>query len=737
MKSLFFSLCLASAALAAKLSKVWTLLTIDSTGGERPQDLHTANLGWLISTQGASQGDTFDLIMPGVFRTKFGSQQLRLVADDVTYALCDAWDGSYVTQYTSLLCTVTSAANTDRDITVTGVASFEFVFGAGGSTRNSDLYEASLFHSGENKIVWGGLSTTVTFTGGPFFSEGDESGLIYYSRSTPQCNEQLQVLSGSCEDGITLGFTMVTFEDDYDCSDFSIAMTKHLNDFHLPESYETVPELEVICQARRIIGKFSNVPGGYRVFLQGLYKYPAASETVFHHFGGNVTCGSGHTKTNNYAREIKVISGDADSSGNSREVVVTTTTWAETYTTVTTLPYESTASTITILVDVPDTHRATTTTTVTLEWTGAVTTTRTLPFDNEGPTVTVTVEVEEPAVNSSMSLVSSSGSSSRDHSVISVSSGESSESRSIVSRSSTLSYSQSSFVHSVSASTSDFSTTTHTTTSDWSNPYASTSTLPITSGATEVTVVIEVPTGAWSNSTVSSATSEIALTTSECHECQPTVTSTRCDVCVKSLSMAETSETAVTSAPQSEILPLAVTSTSITTGETHGVPETTVPVPETASPAPQISAFDTTTPSVTGTSVPSVPYVPNVPATDVPKVPETSEGAPTEVPVPTLEHDIDVPTSAVQPEEDTQSSATETAPASDDFPSTPDFTFDYTDDLGADTDRGTAATATEVPVIANETASLLTTGTSPVSVYTGSAIRVVPSFLVILLSILV
>ncbi|KAJ9102189.1 hypothetical protein QFC19_004928 [Naganishia cerealis] len=362
--------------------------------------------------------------MPGVFRTKFGEQQLRLVVDDTTYALCDAWDGSYITDYSSLLCTVTSAVNTDRDITATGVATFDFVFGAGGSSRSSDLYEASLYHAGTNTINWSGLSTTVDFVGGPFFNENDNDGLVYYSRSTPQLNEQLYVLSASCPAGITSGYTIATFENDYDCSEFSLKMTKDLNDFYLPEGYEDVPLLQVLCQSGRIVGSFSNVPAGYRVFLQGLYRYPLTSDTVYHNFGGNVQCLSGQTKTNNYGREIVVITGDSDSTGNSKEIIVTTTTWTETYTTVTTLPYESTASTITIVVEVPDTDRTTTTTTFTLPWTGSFTTTKTLPYETEGPTVTITVEVDVPT------LASESSSSSEKSSLIESSSSSLSSSSS-------------------------------------------------------------------------------------------------------------------------------------------------------------------------------------------------------------------------------------------------------------------------------------------------------------------
>ena len=292
-----FCICFATVALAAKLTNVWTLLSISSPQGNRPQDIHSASLGWRITTGEASSGDTFDIIMPGVFRTKFGEQQLRLVVDDTTYALCDAWDGSYITDYSSLLCTVTSAVNTDRDITATGVATFDFVFGAGGSSRSSDLYEASLYHAGTNTINWSGLSTTVDFVGGPFFNENDNDGLIYYARSTPQLNEQLCVLSGSCPDGITSGYTVVTFENFYDCSQFSVKMTKDLNDFYLPESYEDVPQLQVICQSGRVVARFEDVPAGYRVFLQGLYRYPLTSDTVFHNFGGSVQCLSGQTKT--------------------------------------------------------------------------------------------------------------------------------------------------------------------------------------------------------------------------------------------------------------------------------------------------------------------------------------------------------------------------------------------------------------------------------------------------------
>lgn len=486
-----FCLCLAAVALAAKLNDVWTLLNIDLPNGSRPQDIHSASLGWKIPTSSTSAGDTFDLEMPGVFRTKFGTTQFELVADDTVYAKCYAQDGSYLTAYTTLLCVVTSAVDNGRDITARGVAEFDFVFGAGSSSGATDVAEANMFHAGENNIEWSGLSASVDFNEGPFFNENKNEGLIYYARSTPQKKEQLYLLSGSCPDGIDNGFILITFENDFDCSAFSVKKSKDLNDFYLPKDFEDADGLELICQDRRVIARFSNVAGNYRVFLQGFYNYPKDAQEVFHNFGGKVQCMSGETITDNYGREIVVVDGDSESTGDVVETILTTTTWTESYTSTTTLSHQSTDGTVTIVVEVPDTARSMTTTTTTKAWDGSFTTTKTIPYKSDRNTVTVTVEVDTPT------SMSSDGTSITSSSERIPESGTPASSQPMT---------QSSLVSSKGPCRDcDNETKTTTTTTTWLNPGTSKTTLSINSKATEVTVVIEVP-KFYSNSSVSSLT---------------------------------------------------------------------------------------------------------------------------------------------------------------------------------------------------------------------------------------
>lgn len=314
---LFFVLFDTTAAIT--VTNIWQSLKISNPSTlNRPQDIRTATVGWKIVTADVLPNDIFFFLMPYVFRTKFNGNEILLKADGTIYARCEVKDGSFSSDTSYLKCSMTSSVEDKKDTTVVGEISFDFVFNAGGSSSDSDISSANRFTSGDNQVSFNNIKSEVNFRSGPFFTDKNIDELLYYSRSTPQDLEQVFVLSGTCNEGITSGSMIFTTNNSVDCSQFKLKITNELNDFYLPKSFKSVDVGSIGCSSdnRKLTATFNNIPLGYRVFLEGFEKYPDNSVYVKHLYAENIKCGDGSSKVDGITKIIRVVDGVSSSDGD-------------------------------------------------------------------------------------------------------------------------------------------------------------------------------------------------------------------------------------------------------------------------------------------------------------------------------------------------------------------------------------------------------------------------------------
>lgn len=301
------------------LTNIWQSLKITNPSVlNRPQDIRTATVGWKIVTDSVLPNDIFFFLMPYVFRTKFDGDEILLKADNTVYAHCKVNNGSFNSDISYLKCTMTSSVDDKKGLSVVGEIEFDFVFNAGGSSSDADISSAKRFASGNNQINFNNLESDVNFQSGPFFTDKKTDELLYYSRSTTQNLEQVLVLSGTCNEGITSGSIVFTTNNSVDCSQFKLKITNDLNDFYLPKSYKSVNVGSIRCSSdsKKLTATFNDVPSGYRVFLEGFEKYPDNSNYVEHLYAENIQCGDGSSKVDGITKIIRVVDGLSSSNGN-------------------------------------------------------------------------------------------------------------------------------------------------------------------------------------------------------------------------------------------------------------------------------------------------------------------------------------------------------------------------------------------------------------------------------------
>ncbi|KSA01286.1 uncharacterized protein AC631_02982 [Debaryomyces fabryi] len=320
--TLFIALVLLETATAITLTNIWQSLEITNPSIlNRPQDIRKATVGWKISTAAVLPNDIFFFLMPYVFKTKFDSDEILLKASGTVYARCKVNDGSFNSDTSYFKCTMTSSVDDKKGLTATGEIEIDFVFNAGGSSSDSDILSAKRFVSGNNQISFNNMESDVNFQAGPFFRDKKTDELLYYSRSTPQDLEQVFILSGTCNEGITSGSIVFTTNNSVDCSQFKLKITNDLNDFYLPKSYKSVGVGSIRCSSdnTKLTATFNNVPLGYRVFLEGFEKYPDNSDFVKHLYAENIQCGDGSSKIDGITKIIRVVDGVSSSGGNIEE----------------------------------------------------------------------------------------------------------------------------------------------------------------------------------------------------------------------------------------------------------------------------------------------------------------------------------------------------------------------------------------------------------------------------------
>lgn len=317
--TILLSLVLLETTAAITVTNIWQSLKITNPSTlSRPQDIRTATVGWKIVTADVLPNDIFFFLMPYVFRTKFSGNEILLKADGTIYARCKVNDGSFNSNTSYLKCSMTSSVDDKKDTTAVGEIKFDFVFNAGGSSSDSDISSAKRFTSGDNQVSFNNIKSDVNFQSGPFFTDKKTDELLYYSRSTPQDLEQIFVLSGTCNEGITSGSMVFTTNNSVDCSQFKLKITNDLNDFYLPKSYKSVDVGSIRCSSdnKKLTATFNNIPLGYRVFLEGFEKYPDNSIYVKHLYAENIKCSDGSSKVDGITKIIRVVDGVSSSNGD-------------------------------------------------------------------------------------------------------------------------------------------------------------------------------------------------------------------------------------------------------------------------------------------------------------------------------------------------------------------------------------------------------------------------------------
>lgn len=323
MKSSFIILVVISSivrgALGILLTNIWQSLEITNPSKfSRPQDIRTAKVGWKIITDDVLPNDNFYLLMPYVFRTKFDRNEISLKVDGKVLSTCKVHEGTFNSHTSYLKCTMDSSVNDNKGLIAAGEILFDFVFNAGGSSYDADILSANRFSSGTNEVSFNNFTSNVSFQPGPFFTDKNIDDLLYYSRSTPQGSEQVFVLGGVCKEGIVSGSIVFTSNNSIDCSIFNLKMTKDLNDFYLPKSYESVNIGSIRCSNdnSKLTATFNNIPQDFRVFLEGFEKYPENSSYVKHLYAENIKCGDGSSKVDGITKIINVVDGISSSDGN-------------------------------------------------------------------------------------------------------------------------------------------------------------------------------------------------------------------------------------------------------------------------------------------------------------------------------------------------------------------------------------------------------------------------------------
>ena len=317
--TVLLSLVLLETTAAITVTNIWQSLKITNPSTlSRPQDIRTVTVGWKIVTADVLPNDIFFFLMPYVFRTKFSGNEILLKADDTIYARCKVNDGSFNSNTSYLKCSMTSSVDDKKDTTAVGEIKFDFVFNAGGSSSDSDISSAKRFTSGDNQVSFNNIKSDVNFQSGPYFTDKKTDELLYYSRSTPQDLEQVFVLSGTCNEGITSGSMVFTTNNSVDCSQFKLKITNDLNDFYLPKSYKSVDVGSIRCSSdnKKLTATFKNIPLGYRVFLEGFEKYPDNSIYVKHLYAENIKCSDGSSKVDGITKIIRVVEGVSSSNGD-------------------------------------------------------------------------------------------------------------------------------------------------------------------------------------------------------------------------------------------------------------------------------------------------------------------------------------------------------------------------------------------------------------------------------------
>ncbi|RLV92894.1 Agglutinin-like protein 1 [Spathaspora sp. JA1] len=346
-----------------------------------------ADLIWELDGSWMKPGDTFTLNMPCVFKFTTPEQSIHLTANSTDYANCIFSPGDISYAYSELKCVLLPTVN--QSTKAIGKISIPLTFNPGYSSLEIDVQCSKIFHHGVNTVSFydgdNVLSTETTFTGG---SSTVATTIIYSLRTIPSINKQQQyLLQGSCPRGHVqglLGIRILGGTGSIDCSSMRTYATNSLNAWYYPKNIYSY-QYEWDCKSQVVSFLYSNMPAGYRVFLEGYINRIEGVQLQVEYVNKFICQGLTPTfdgsKTVSWEpySDIKVVAKDLD---------VTTRTWTGSTTQMSTMSYEQSDQTISVVVEVPIP-----TTTITSSYIGISTSFTTYTVD---PGATATVIEYEP-----------------------------------------------------------------------------------------------------------------------------------------------------------------------------------------------------------------------------------------------------------------------------------------------------------------------------------------------------
>lgn len=465
MQSRVFAASLLALKVLAE-ADVFTDLTITpqsaaATNGWPRTSYWKGDVKWHIDGGQLAAGTEFTLHMPYV---QASASTVNLVANGVTYANCNFFNGDFIVGYSELQCKVAPGL-TDSDVAV-GTLTIPFLFDSGFSSTTPSLQAAKQWSVGTNTVTWTSgsksLSSTVTFQGGTDTFDPDTH--VHSAQTLFGLNKQQYYVRGaSCPSGDQSGTLGINFYNagspPIDCSSLTTAISNQFNAWYFPETASAFT-YSVLCNNSVAEITYSGVPAGYHPFFDILTPLAQVGTLNFAHIQ-SYKCGDGPTQQASHLSTFTTLpGGNTGSEGSNIVNTIVTKTYTGLTTRITTLPYDSTESgaTRTIEVDVPVPTVSTTKT-----WTGSFTTTSTITR-GEGESNTIVVDYPTPTVSTTKTWTGS-------YTTTSTITGGEGESNTVVVNDPT-------------------PTTTITTT--WTGTVTSTITIPGGPGES-VTIVVEVP----------------------------------------------------------------------------------------------------------------------------------------------------------------------------------------------------------------------------------------------------
>uniref|UniRef100_A0A0L0NUY3 Agglutinin-like protein N-terminal domain-containing protein n=1 Tax=Candidozyma auris TaxID=498019 RepID=A0A0L0NUY3_CANAR len=388
-----------------------------------------ATVSWHInSSMEMKDGDTFFLRIPFVIEFNTDESSIQMSDGTNTFANCVLTPGENLVPYSEVKCTATTQVEDVQSSS--GTITFPIVFNAGFSAQELDLKAANHWRTGSNTLEWTDGSNTlthpITFVGGTMsaFNGRPKRGILD-QRSFVSTNTIRQFLMGplchSSDMSGELSIENLLEEAPFDCDSITTAMSNQINAWYFPQTADEAEATIVSCSAAGVNVAFSNLPAGFRPYINiDATKKIAVSEidNIYHY---NFTCNGAELSDSIFAAWDQFFSDDTEEDDTLTQVVVTTAT--DPGITATSIATHTGTDANTIVVNVPISEStvivtgtnsiATTktftssgtrivsidtpipTSTITSTWTESVTSTYTVPA-SPGVTASVIVEVPIP-----------------------------------------------------------------------------------------------------------------------------------------------------------------------------------------------------------------------------------------------------------------------------------------------------------------------------------------------------